>query len=80
MEKVMTMELNVMVRRCKCFNIHVHHIQWRSDSLIYYFETLKGNQTGDRSNYPWHVHSNPKNPKIILFLLWIIISSLIPTY
>ena len=42
----------------------MQHIQWRLDSLIYYFGTLKGNQTGDISNDPWHVYSNPNNPKI----------------
>ena len=44
--------------------MHVQHIQWRSDSLVYYFGTLKGNQTEDRSNDPWNMYSNPKNPTI----------------
>ena len=35
------MEWNGMVRIDNCFNMHVQHIQWRSDSLIYYFVTLK---------------------------------------
>ena len=60
----LTMECNVMVRSDNCFNIHLQRIQWRSDSLIYYFETLKVNQTGYISNYPWNVYSKPKNPKI----------------
>ena len=29
--------------------------------MIYYFVNSKGKQTGDRSNDPLHVYSNPKN-------------------
>ena len=58
------MECNLMAISHNCFNMHVQHIQWRSDFLIYYFGTSKGNQTGDRDNDPWHVYSNPNNPKI----------------
>ena len=53
-----------MARRYNCANMHVQYIQWRSDSLIYYFGNLKGNQTVNRANYPWYVYSNPKNPTI----------------
>ena len=53
-----------MAIRSNCVNMHMQHIQWRSDSLIYYFGNLKGNQTVDISNDLWHVHPNPKNPKI----------------
>ena len=58
----LTMECNLMAIICNCVHMHVQHIQWRSDSLIYHFGTLKGKQTGDRANYPWHVYSNPNNP------------------
>ena len=61
----LTMECNLMTRSKNCVNMHVQHIQWRSDGLIYYFGTSKGNQTGDRANDPWHVYSIPKNPKKI---------------
>ena len=47
-----------------CVNMHVQYIQWRSDCLIFYFGTSKGNQTKDRANDPWNVYSNPKIPKI----------------
>ena len=57
------MECNLMPRSNNCVNMHLHHIQWRLDSLIYYFGTSKGNQMRYRSNDPWHVYSNPKNPK-----------------
>ena len=57
-------EWNLMVRRDKCVNMHVQHIQWRSSSLIYYFGTSKVNQTGDRANDPWNVYSNPNDPTI----------------
>ena len=61
---LLTMEWNLMVRSDNCVNMHVRHIQWRLNRLIYYFGTSIGNQTGDRSNNPWHVYSNPKNPTI----------------
>ena len=48
----LTMKWNIMVGSDNCVNMHVQHIQWRWDSLIYYFVTSKGNQTGDRSNDP----------------------------
>ena len=60
---LLTMEWNLMARSNNCVNMHVQHIQWRSDSLIYYFGTLKSNQMGDRANYPFHVYSNPNNSK-----------------
>ena len=60
----LTMKWNLMARSDNYVNMHVHHIQWRSDSLIYYFGTSKGNQTVDRANNPWHVYSNLNNPKI----------------
>ena len=59
-----TMECNLIARSENCVNIHVQHIQWRSDILIYYFGTSKGNQTWDRAKDTWHVYSNPKNPTI----------------
>ena len=60
----LTMEWDLMVRSENCVNMHVQHIQWRSDSLVYYFGTSKVNQTVDRSNDTWHVYSNPNNPTI----------------
>ena len=68
-----------MARSNNCVNMNVNHIQWRSDSLVYYFGTSKGNQTGDTPNDPWRGYSNPKNPTIFLFSLWLSTSSLIPT-
>ena len=53
-----------MARSDNCVDMHVNHIYWISDSLIYYIVPLKGNQTVDRANDPWHVYSNPKNPNI----------------
>ena len=48
-----------MKRSNSCVNMHVQHIEWKSDSLIYYFVTSKVNQTGDRANDPCHVYTNP---------------------
>ena len=73
------MEWDLMVRINNCVNMHVQHIQWRSDSLIYYFGTSNGNQIGYRANDPSHVYSNPKYSKKILFLIWLGTSSLIQT-
>ena len=57
-----------MKRSDNCVNMHVHHIQWRSDSLICYFVTLEGNHTGDRDNDCWRVYSNSNNPTICIVI------------
>ena len=36
-----TMEWNLMARSDNCVNMHVQHIQWMSDGLIYFFGTSK---------------------------------------
>ena len=51
-----------------CVNMHVQHIQWRSDCLVFYFGTSKVNQTGDSANDPLRVYSNPQNTKKNLVL------------
>ena len=61
---LLTMEWNLMARSDNCANMHVQHIQWRSDCLSFCFGTLKRNQTRERSNDTWHVYSNPKNPTV----------------
>ena len=63
-EELYNVKGNLVARSDNCVNMHVQHTQWILGSLINYFGTLKGNQTGDRSNDPWHVYSNPKNPTI----------------
>ena len=57
-----------MAIKYNCVNMHVQHTQRRSDSLIYYFVTSKGNKTGYRANDTWHVYLNPKNPKKFLVI------------
>ena len=42
----LTMEWNFMARSNNSVNMHIKHIKWRSDCLILYFVTSKGNQTG----------------------------------
>ena len=51
----LTMEWNLMARSDDCVNMYLQHIQWKSDCLVYYFGTSKGNQTGERAHDPWHV-------------------------
>ena len=48
----LTMEWNLMARSENCVNIHIKDIHWRSDCLIFYFGTPKGNKTGERSSDP----------------------------
>ena len=59
-----TMEWNLMARSDNSVNMHIKHIQWRSDCLILYFGTSKCNKTVEISSDPWHVYSNPNNPTI----------------
>ena len=60
----LTMEWNLMTRSDNSVNMHIRHIQWRSDCLILYLGTSKGNQTEEISSDPWCVYSNPNNPSI----------------
>ena len=60
----LTMELNLMERSDNVVNIHIKHIHWRLDWIIFYFGTSKVNQTGEISSDPWHVYSNPNNRSI----------------
>ena len=52
----LTMEWNSIAISDNSVNMHVQHIQWRSDCLIFYFGTSKGNHTGERDNDPWRVY------------------------
>lgn len=61
---MLTMEWNLMARSENCFSMNVNHIQWRGDCLIFFFGKSKTNQTGERSEDPWHVYANPHNPEI----------------
>ena len=64
----LAMECNLMERKYNSVNTHIKHIQWRSDFLIFYFGTPKGNKTRERSSDPWHVYSKLKNPPLCHFL------------
>ena len=58
------MEWNPIARSNYCVDMHIKHINLRSDWLILYFGTSKGNQTTERHFDPWHVYSKPKDPTI----------------
>ena len=58
------MEWDLMAISDNCVNMHVQHIQWRQDSLIYNFGISKGNRMEDIANDTWHVYSKPKNSTI----------------
>ena len=60
----LTMEWNLMARADNCVNMHVNHIQWQDDCLLFFFGKSKKNQTGDASDRPWHVYSNPNAPHL----------------
>ena len=58
------LEWNLMARSKNCTKMHVNHIQWREDSLVFFFGKSKGNQSGKNNHQPWHVYSNPLEPTI----------------
>ena len=60
----LTLEWNLMARSDNCLNMHVSHVQWYEDSLLFFFGKSKTNPTGEKSNEPWHVYVNPHNPFI----------------
>ena len=58
------LEWNLMARSDNCKNLQLGHIEWRHDCLVFFFGKTKGDQTGDHSDTPWHVYSNPTQPTI----------------
>jgi hypothetical protein len=60
----LTLEWNLMARSDNCTNLHISHIEWRNDCLVFFFAKTKGDQTGEKSDSPWHVYSNPFEPCI----------------
>ena len=58
------LEWNLMARSENCVKMHVNHIQWREDALVFFFGKSKGNQSGENNHQPWHVYSNPLEPCI----------------
>ena len=53
-----------MARSNYCVDMHIKYIRRRSNCLILYFGTSKGNQTTERDSDPCHVYSKPKDPTI----------------
>mmetsp|Transcript_8451 Transcript_8451/g.12232 ORF Transcript_8451/g.12232 Transcript_8451/m.12232 type:complete len:189 (-) Transcript_8451:1561-2127(-) len=60
----LTMEWNLMARSDNCKMMHVAHVEWRQDSLVFFFGKTKNDQTGEKAEEPWHVYLNPQNPAI----------------
>ena len=58
----LTMEWNLLARSDNCFSMRTQHVEFKNDSLIFFFAKSKGNQLGEASEKPWHVYSNPRNP------------------
>ena len=56
------MEWNLMARSDNCAKLQLAHIEWRNDCLVFFFGKTKGDQTGEKSDSPWHVYSNPFEP------------------
>ena len=45
-------------------HVHVLHISWDADCLVFCFIKSKGDQMGWNRDQEWHVYANPHNPKI----------------
>ena len=58
------LEWILMARSDNCLQMTLTHLQWRNDSLVFFFGKTKRNQTGDANHHPWHVYSNPFEPEI----------------
>ena len=58
------LEWNLMARASNCLLLHLGHIEWRNNCLVFFFGKSKRDQTGENSNNPWHVYSNPYEPCI----------------
>ena len=60
----LTLEWNLMARSDNCISMHVSHVEWRQDCLVFFFGKTKGDQAGEKAAEPWHVYSNPDDPVI----------------
>eukprot|EP00980_Cylindrotheca_fusiformis_P027304 scaffold19845_cov136-Cylindrotheca_fusiformis.AAC.1 len=60
----LVLEWNLMARSDNCANLKAKHIEWRHDCLVFFFGKTKGDQTGENSESPWHVYSNPARPSL----------------
>ena len=60
----LVLEWNLMARSHMVDDMNVAHIEWRQDCLLFFFGKSKRNQTGEDSERPFHVYSNPENPEI----------------
>ena len=58
------LEWNLMARASNCLLLNLGHIEWRNDCLVFFFGKSKCDQTGENSDNPWHVYSNPYEPTI----------------
>ena len=58
------LEWNLMARSNNCTKLRLGHIVWRNDCLVFFFEKTKGYQTDEKSDSPYHVYSNPFEPRI----------------
>ena len=52
-------EWNLMARSDNCVNMHINHVQWHEDAMLFFFGKSKENQGRDGADKPWHVYSNP---------------------
>ena len=60
----LTLEWNLLARSDNCFQMNINHVEWRDDCMVIFFAKSKGNQTGEHTENPWHVYSNPENPEL----------------
>ena len=61
---MLVLEWNLMARSDNVLKMMLTHVEWRNDSLVFFFGKSKSNQEGDGSHHPWHVFSNPLEPEM----------------
>ena len=44
--------------------IHLHHLEWKDDSLAIYFAHMKNDQTGSRKRDARHIYANPMDHEV----------------
>ena len=60
----LTLEWNLMARSENVEHVHILHVSWDADCLMFCFVKSKGDQMGRNRDQEWHVYANPHNPKI----------------
>ena len=59
---------NLMCRAPNTCSLHLHHLEWREDSVGIYFAHMKNDQCGEKKRDPRHIYGNSIDPTVCPFV------------